>query len=292
MADEEETFNPYKAFEMYIVIPEVVYQNKDLTDTEILCYGAMLKFAGKNDECFPKIKTIAGTLKKPEPSIKRAINNLVKKGLLKKERVGSTKYVYKFLIHKSIIRGIKSISHDGSNRSLRGIKSIPQTDQNDPSLYIEKNQLKKSIKKEKKPSKKKQSFSIDDFLKTNPLPVFINYDLFLAYFKMLSEHTTKKCRGFGEPKVSKEIKKLTEWYNEGFDIDSFLVESTVEKWQAIYAAKDVYGKPKKRGGNSFQNGNSSRELTEDEKMDIYYGKERAAGMRAYGDLKFFTNEEG
>jgi hypothetical protein len=83
-----EIFRPYRKFKEYLLIPKALARRKGFSPGAKLVYGILIKFAGKSGDCFPSMKAIADDLGITERWAREHVGELVKGGLLQKQRGG------------------------------------------------------------------------------------------------------------------------------------------------------------------------------------------------------------
>jgi hypothetical protein len=112
-------FNPYKVFNG-VFIPEAIIKLPidKLSHGAKICYGRLLRFAGEDGKCYPKIETLAVEIGVGEESAKLYLRELKDFGLIEAERQGlGLSNVYFFLWHDIFERGVGRILPDGGVES-------------------------------------------------------------------------------------------------------------------------------------------------------------------------------
>lgn len=95
---EGDALIPHKMF-IGSMIPEWLEREPTLKAQEKLCYARLARFAGKDGECFPSMRTIADAMGVGERSAKRYVHALKEKGLIGARQRGLGKSnSYTFLV--------------------------------------------------------------------------------------------------------------------------------------------------------------------------------------------------
>jgi DNA-binding transcriptional MocR family regulator len=97
-------FNPYMIF-LGSFIPDSVMKDKSISSTAKLCYGRLMRYSGKNGECFPSIDKLSKEIGVERTQTKHAIHILEHYKLIKvtpraREDGSQTTNKIEFLWHK------------------------------------------------------------------------------------------------------------------------------------------------------------------------------------------------
>ena len=118
-----ETFNPFKRFNG-IFIPEQIVSLSTINQGAKLCYGRLLRFAGKNGYCFPSVKLLATELGVGERQTQKYLAELQDHGFIRKmPRPGSSDRI-EFLLHEAFLvpnKGVKDSSLPGVKNTSQGV---------------------------------------------------------------------------------------------------------------------------------------------------------------------------
>ncbi len=91
-------FSPYRLF-TGLFIPEALARWDDLSPGAKLCYGRLARYAGKNGDCFPSVRTLASEIGVKRRQAQRYLLDLEEKGLIaRREEIGKVTH-YAFLWH-------------------------------------------------------------------------------------------------------------------------------------------------------------------------------------------------
>ena len=95
-----EAFNPWQRFQG-ILIPDGIVSANWLTAPDKIVFGRLLKFAGKNGECWPSHDRLARDCGVSRATVRRAIQGLLRAHLIevRRSRLGGANS-YEFLWHE------------------------------------------------------------------------------------------------------------------------------------------------------------------------------------------------
>jgi len=79
---------PYKRWKNIAIIPNWLLERKDISSGAKLVYARLCQFSGKNEKCYPSIKTLAKAVGCGVTSCRKHINELKKNHLIKVKRLG------------------------------------------------------------------------------------------------------------------------------------------------------------------------------------------------------------
>lgn len=124
-----EPFNPFNRFNG-IYIPTAILHMPDLSPRAQICYGRLMRYAGKNGECFPAVKTLAAETGVGERQAQKCLAELQQARLIRKTIRPGTTDLIEFLWHEAFEspdRGVKDNSSPGvHNTSPRANDGSPQ----------------------------------------------------------------------------------------------------------------------------------------------------------------------
>lgn len=96
-----EPFNPWRG-SCGFYAPDVVGRQRDLTDGQKRLYERLVRYAGRDGECFPSQTTLAADLGKSERQTRRDLDQLETRGLIRKRhRSRGRNSSYEFLWHSA-----------------------------------------------------------------------------------------------------------------------------------------------------------------------------------------------
>jgi hypothetical protein len=84
-------------------VPNYLLRSRDLSNNAKIVYAKLLSYAWANDRCFPGQERMAEDIGSSQPTIARAIQELVTRGWLHVERRGQGKtniYLLKYVVQK------------------------------------------------------------------------------------------------------------------------------------------------------------------------------------------------
>jgi len=97
-----EPFNPFKRFQV-LVVPEPLARYRGLPPGAKLIYGRLLRYAGKNTECYPRVDTLGEEVGLGERQAQKHLRKLEVQGFIRTEKrynaKGQTSNSYWFLWH-------------------------------------------------------------------------------------------------------------------------------------------------------------------------------------------------
>ncbi len=99
MPEYGQPFNPYNT-SYGIFIPAGVVESQTLTSGAKICFGVLIRHAGRDGRCYPLLNTIARQMGVSERQARRHLGILVSHKLIKRRLRERTSSVYVFLYHR------------------------------------------------------------------------------------------------------------------------------------------------------------------------------------------------
>jgi helix-turn-helix protein len=105
-------FNPFNQFKQFVIIPEGVFQHDNLSQGAKLCYGRLLRYAGRTCFCVPGVTTLSTELGVIDRTVQGYLKELVDHGFIRKQarsgKRGQTTNQYLFVVHPSFKGKLKT----------------------------------------------------------------------------------------------------------------------------------------------------------------------------------------
>jgi len=165
-------FNPYLQFQGFM-IPNALASSGLCRPTDLVVYGRLMQYAGKDGDCRPSLSTLSKELSVSVASVKNALNRLECEGLIERDRPSTAasfkrhdRTRYFFLWHQVFDKAprLKNSQGGGQNLAETRLKNSQDPGQN---LATEENQLRDS-KKENHNNNTDRCSVRDDFSNSKP----------------------------------------------------------------------------------------------------------------------------